>query len=137
MSEGGVGTVIRHTLGDSTLLRGDGGLLEAASGLDALAAATIGRIGCVDPLPAAAVIIGLVIGSSRFDPDHAPAPNSQTQHATRPASRQITANGTQPRDSQPTSRPKSCPRADVREGWAGPVASPAVDLLAQTRRADA
>jgi hypothetical protein len=45
MSEGGVGTVIRHTLGDSTLLRGDGGLLEAASGLDALAAATIGRIG--------------------------------------------------------------------------------------------
>jgi hypothetical protein len=54
MSEGGVGTVIRHTLGNFTLLRGDGGLLEAASGLDALAAATIGRIGCVDPLPAAA-----------------------------------------------------------------------------------
>lgn len=63
MSEGGVGTVIRHTLGNFTLLRGDGGLLEAASGLDSLAAATIGCIGSVDPLPAAAAIIGLLIAA--------------------------------------------------------------------------
>ena len=54
MSEGGVGTVIRHTLGNFTLLRGDGGLLEAATSLDALAAAMISGIGCVDLLPVAA-----------------------------------------------------------------------------------
>jgi hypothetical protein len=54
MSEGGVGTVIRHTLGNFTLLRGDGGLLEAATSLDALAAAMISSIGYVDLLPAAA-----------------------------------------------------------------------------------
>ena len=54
MSEGGVGTVIRHTLDNFTLLRGDGGLLEAATSLEALAAAMISRIGCVDLLPAAA-----------------------------------------------------------------------------------
>jgi len=54
MSEGGVGTVIRHTLGIFSLLRGDGGLLVAATSLDALAVAMISSIGCVDRLPAAA-----------------------------------------------------------------------------------
>jgi hypothetical protein len=52
MSEGGVGTVIRHTLGNFTLLRGDGGLLESATILEARAAAMISS--CVDVLPAAA-----------------------------------------------------------------------------------
>jgi len=38
MSEGGVGTVIRLTLGNFILLRGDGGLREAAMSLEVLAA---------------------------------------------------------------------------------------------------
>jgi hypothetical protein len=51
MSEGGVGTVIRHTLGNFTLLRGDGGLREAAMSLDVLAAMINS---CVDLLLVAA-----------------------------------------------------------------------------------
>jgi hypothetical protein len=55
------------------------------------------------------------------------------QHATRPASRQITANGTPPRDSHCVDVEVIPPGPDLR-GCAGPVASSAVDLLAQTRR---